>query len=298
MAYHEIECKTALNKLSKGKLPYKWDLNIYRGCLHKCQYCFALYSHKYMETGDFYKDIYVKKNIVERLEEQLSSKTWKREVVNIGGVTDSYQKVEETYQLMPDILKLFIKYKTPIIISSKSDLILRDYDLIDELSQITYVNIAATITTVDEVVRQLIEPGGVSSQRRFEMLRAFRKTNASIGVHMMPIIPYLTDTYENIDGLFAMTKAIDAHYILPGVMYLRGETRKSFFNFIAKSYPGYYTLFKDLYKKGGLDKAYKTQLYVMINTLLKHYGLSTKYKRVIDEKIHKDEGSDEQLSLF
>ena len=91
---------------------------------------------------------------------------------------------------MPDILKVFIKYKTPIIISSKSDLILRYYDLIDALSQITYVNIAATITTVDEGIRKKLEPGGVSSVRRFEMLREFRKTNASIGVHMMPIVPY------------------------------------------------------------------------------------------------------------
>ena len=172
MSYKEIQCKNASNNVS-GRLPYKWDLNIYRGCVHQCQYCFALYSHQYLEvnTDDFFKDIFVKTNIVDKLEEKLSSPSWKREVVNIGGVTDSYQKAEANYKLMPDILKLFIKYKTPIIISSKSDLILRDYDLIDELSQITYVNIAATITTTDEGVRQKLEPSGVSSARRFEMLK-------------------------------------------------------------------------------------------------------------------------------
>ena len=161
------------------------------------------------------------------------------------------QKAEATYKLMPDILRLFVKYKTPVIISSKSDLILRDYDLIDELSQITYVNIAATITTVDEGIRKKLEPGAVSSIRRFEMLREFRKTNASIGVHMMPIVPYLTDIYESVDGLFAYAKDVKAHYVLPGVLYLRGPTRKSFFNFIAKQYPFYYNIFKELYKDEG-----------------------------------------------
>ena len=299
MAYQEIECKSALNNVG-GRLPYKWDLNIYRGCVHRCQYCFALYSHQYLEasSGDFFKDIFVKTNIVDKLEEKLSSPRWKREVVNIGGVTDSYQKAEATYKLMPDILRLFIKYKTPIIISSKSDLILRDYDLIDELSQITYVNIAATITTVDEGIRNKLEPGGVSFIRRFEMLREFRKTNASIGVHMMPIVPYLTDVYESVDGLFSYAKDIEAHYVLPGVLYLRGPTRKSFFNFIAKNYPFYYNIFKELYKKGGLDKNYKDRLYMMIHSLLKKYGLSTSFSKVIKEKMNLSEEEAKQLSLF
>lgn len=88
------------------------------------------------------------------MEREPSSPTWKREVINIGGVTDSYQKAKETYQFMPQILKLLIKYKTPAIISTQSTLALRDYDLIDELSQITHIYIAATITTMDETLRK------------------------------------------------------------------------------------------------------------------------------------------------
>ena len=137
--YIEIESKTALNKLNR-KRPYGWDLNIYRGCEHNCRYCFAMYSHDYLGNNNYFEDIYIKKNIVELLEIELSKKSWKREVINIGGVTDSYQPLEERYKLMPEILKLLIKYKTPCIISTKSDLILRDYDLIDKLSKITYVN--------------------------------------------------------------------------------------------------------------------------------------------------------------
>jgi len=124
--YIEINCKTACNRINSDFLPFNWDLNIYRGCEHKCQYCFALYSHKYMDSGNFFDEIYVKKNIVDCFEKQISSKRWKKSIVNIGGVTDSYQPAEKRYKLMPEILKLCIKYKVPISLSTKSKLILRD----------------------------------------------------------------------------------------------------------------------------------------------------------------------------
>ena len=169
--FREITCTQALNTLHSRRLPYSWDLNIYRGCAHKCEYCFALYTQDYMPDNDFFDTIYIKTNVVEQLEKQLASPSWQREIVNIGGVTDSYQPIEKERKMMPDILKLLIKYRTPCIISTKSDLILRDFDLIAELASITYVNVAATITCMDENVRQKIEPGGVPSLRRFQMLK-------------------------------------------------------------------------------------------------------------------------------
>ena len=99
---------------------------------------------------------------------------------------------------MPEILRLMIKYRNPCIISTKSDLILRDYDLIVRLSEVAAVNLAATITCMDERVRTRLEPGGVPSARRFEVLRAFSETRACTGVHLMPIIPFLTDSRANL----------------------------------------------------------------------------------------------------
>jgi DNA repair photolyase len=285
--YIELECKTALNHL-KRKIPYAWDLNIYRGCKHNCRYCYALYSHECLNDSDFANNIYVKINIVEKLEAELSNKNWKREIINIGGVTDSYQPCENYYKLMPEILKLLIKYKTPAIISTKSDLILRDYDLIDELSKNTYINVAATITTMDEKIQQLIEPNAVSSLKRFAMLKTFRKTNASIGLHVMPIIPYLTDSYENLESLCRLAQDAQVHYLLPGTLYLRGKTRQSFFSFIKQSFPDKYSMLMALYKKGGADKEYKNNLYQRFNMLRDKYKISKSYSTAIKEKIHKD----------
>ena len=121
---------------------------------------------------------------------------------------------------MPQILKLLIKYKTPAIISTKSELILRDYDLIEQLSRLTYINVAETITTVDERIREKIEPGSASTTARFAVLKEFRKTNASIGLHVMPIIPFLTDHEANFTELFAHAKTCGVDYVLPGTLYL------------------------------------------------------------------------------
>ncbi|UNC92099.1 SPL family radical SAM protein [Candidatus Contubernalis alkaliaceticus] len=286
--YKEINCEIALNQL-KRRMPYSWDLNIYRGCEHGCKYCFAIYSHEYLGSDNYCKDIYVKTNIIEQLEKQLSSGNWKREIVNIGGVSDSYQPAEEHYKLMPEILRLLIKYQTPAIISTKSDLILRDYDLINELSRITYINIAATITTVDEELRKLIEPGGVESNRRFKMLKTFRETNASVGLHVMPIIPYLTDSFKNIDSLFNKAKESNVHYVLPGTLYLRGKTRRVFFDFIKKEFSGLYNHFLALYKTGGADKDYKNTLYKTVNLLRDKYSLSSSYSKPMKEKLKKIE---------
>ena len=291
----EEMCKSALNKL-KRKKTYGWDLNIYRGCQHGCKYCFAMYSHKYMNSSEFFNDIHVKTNIVDELEKELKSNSWKREIINIGGITDSYQPIENKYKIMPEILKLLIKYKTPAIISTKSKLILRDYDLIDELSRLTYVNVAETITTMDENIRKKIEPFGAKSLERFEVLKEFRKTNVSTGVHVMPIIPYITDKYENFDEMFKIARECKLDYVLPGTLYLRGTTRILFLNFIKEEFPELYDDFVVLYKNGGANKEYKNNLYSMINELRDKYNLSSSYTNPMKEKLKQSENV--QLSIF
>ncbi len=284
VSYTPITALSALNPL-KRKIPYGWDLNIYRGCQHACRYCYAMHTHPNGGEEAFFGDICVKTNIAAVLEKELQAEGWRREVINIGGVTDSYQPAEASYELMPAILRLLIKYRTPAIISTKSALILRDFDLIDELSRLTYINVAETVTTMDEDIRALIEPGSASSLERFRVLREFRKTNASTGLHVMPIIPYLTDSRDNFEQMFALAKECGVDYVLPGTLYLRGRTRPYFLQFLAQHFPAVRTSYDHLYVTGGADKTYKDGLYAMVNELRDRYGLSSSYTKPMREKL-------------
>lgn len=284
-----------MNRLNRP-MPYGWDLNVYRGCSHGCAYCFAQYTHGYLGREDFFSGILVKTNIAEQLERRLHSPSWKREVVNLGGISDSYQSAEAHYRLMPDVLRLLIRYRTPAIILTKSDLILRDYDLIAELSRLTYVNVAATVTTMDEAVRRKLEPGAPDSARRVAMLREFRKTEASVGLHAMPIIPGLTDGRQNLEALFTAARDAGVHYLLPGTLYLRGRTRPAFFDFLSREFSALHDPLKTLYRSGSAGKEYKDTLYATVNALRLRYGVSGNYSAIMREKLGR--AADTQLSLF
>ena len=291
--YIEINCKTACNRINSDFLPFRWDLNIYRGCEHKCQYCFALYSHKYMDSANFFDEIYVKKNIVELFEKQISSKRWKKSVVNIGGVTDSYQPAEKKYKIMPEILKLCIKYKVPVCLSTKSKLILRDFDLFAELANIVPVHIACTITTANEKIRQLIEPNASSIKDRFNNLKEFSKTNVNTGIFLMPIIPELTDSYNNLSMLYKTAKENNLNYIITTVLNLRGETKISFLKFVKEKLPHLYNKIKSHYKGSYVNSEYKKHIDKILNILEEKYPLKEKEINYTNY-----ENNDDQLSLF
>lgn len=293
MRYEAIHTKSALHRIAGG-IPYSYDLNVYRGCQHGCRYCFAQYSHSYLKDPDFFSTVYVKTNIAERLEQELSNPRWKREMVNLGGVTDSYQKAEETFRLMPDIWRLLIRYRTPACISTKSDLILRDFDLIAELSRVAYVGVAATVTAMDEAVQRELEPGAVSTRRRLEMLKTFSAAGIPTGLHAMPLVPHFTDSAENIDALCRAAKQAEVRYALFCGMKLTGKTCTQFFSFLERCHPELVGAFSKLYRTGHLDRDYKRALHEKIDAAMQQYGLSSNYL----PQAAKEKQCTEQLRLF
>lgn len=308
----EIKVKTALNRIKESSritLPSHWDLNIYRGCEHGCNYCYAMYSHRYLEIENgkeeneeendpfpvkelpevtncaFFQKICVKTNIAEALEKQLGAKNWRKEVINIGGICDSYQPAEAKYRLMRQVLPLMIEYRNPVTISTKSDLVLRDLDLLTELAELTYVNVAVTVTTMDKKLSALLGPLASPPEQRFSVLKAFKDTAAITGLHMMPVLPFLTDSPQNLEQILSLAAECEVDYALPGILYLRGETRKHFFDFLAYNFPGLVDPYRKLYAKGGADRAYKAELYRMLGSFMEKYHLSGDYMKPMQEKL-------------
>ncbi|MFW6262567.1 MAG: radical SAM protein [Thermotogota bacterium] len=287
----KTQVKSALHKV-KGNFPFNWDLNVYRGCGHGCVYCYALYSHDYLKDHeDFYRNIYVKENLAEVLEREFQKKSWKGEMVNLGGVTDSYQPLERQVELMPDILRVFIKYRNPLTISTKSHLILRDIDLYTQLASLTHVNISVTVTTPNDAIKKHIEPFASKSKDRFKVLKGFSRTPVSTGLHVMPIIPFLTDDEEDLEQLFQMAAENRVDYLLTGKLYLRGKTRPRFIDFMRQQYPEHFAPFSKVFTNEEAKQQYTRKLYEKINRLRRKYTISSGYK-------HPVSASYGQLSLF
>lgn len=295
MKYSYITCKTALHQIRKSAKPYHYDLNIYRGCEHKCQYCFAMYTHQYLNNNHYFDEVFIKENIAEVLDQELAKKKT-QEVINIGGVCDSYQPIEKKTQLMRKVLKVCIQHKTPIIISTKSTLILRDLDLIKQLASLTAVNIAFTVTFMDEHIRKCVEPNTSPCKERMDALAIIKKeTDAIVGVHIMPIVPYLNDSLQNLEAIYKRAESIGADYVLPGTLYLRGHTRQQFFSMIDASFPQLKKPLWDLYTYGD-KKTYKQELYKTINILKKQYHANHNYHKPLQDKLKQTDYV--QLSLF
>lgn len=275
MEYIAIQCKSAIRKV-RGGMPYRHDVNIYRGCEHGCLYCYALYSHDYLDDEKFYDHIYYKENIVDVLEKEISKKSWNKDIINFGSVSDSYQPCEKELCLMREVLKLMIRYQNPINISTKSTLILRDLDLLAELSKVAAVNITCSVTCADETIQKIIEPHASTSLERMKVLQIIKqKTNASVGILMMPIIPYITDSYENMEAIYQLAKQIGLDYVVPGTLYLRGKTKPYFLNSIRQYDENLYWKLKQLYPKGSCLKEYKIDIYKRLKTIRKEYQLES-----------------------
>src|SRR4051794_39832062 len=206
--YRETLCKSALNQVSG--MPFRWSLNPYRGCVHGCHYCYARASHTYLGMNaddDFETKIVVKSNMPEVLRQELRRRSWTRERVAIGTATDAYQPCEGRYRLTRHCLEALRDHDTPVSIVTKSTLILRDLDLLAELAQGPGATVYFTITTVDDGLWRLIEPGTPPPLKRLKVLRRLSSEGVRCGVFLAPILPGITDSAESIEAVAAAAKA-------------------------------------------------------------------------------------------
>lgn len=148
--YRQITCKSALNRVQG--MPFARSLNPYRGCAHGCHYCFARPTHRFFELGigdDFTGIVYVKTNLAEVLAGELSRPRWKRETVAVGTATDPYQPAEGSYRLTHSALEQFARFRTPVSLLTKNSMIVRDLDVLQELSEATDLSVCFSMPTVD-----------------------------------------------------------------------------------------------------------------------------------------------------
>jgi DNA repair photolyase len=296
----EIQSKTILNHVKQPDTYFglKYNMNLYRGCQHQCIYCDS--RSECYQIGNF-AEIHVKVNAIDLLTEALPRKRVKG-TIGFGSMNDTYMPVEKVYKMTGRALEVIADHKFPIHIITKSDLVLRDIDILREIKK-TYAAISFTITTVDDDLAKRIEPGAPPSSARFAAMRTLADAGIHTGVTMMPILPFLEDTVENITRLVEMAHDSGAAYILPSFgMTLRTGSREYYYNKLDQLFPGVKQ--KYMHRYGGNYECNSSdwrELDQVFQELVYKYGIATRMPIFTPQKIKKD-GKDsdkkEQLVLL
>jgi DNA repair photolyase len=231
-----------------------------------------------LDTEQFFDDIFIKTNVAEALSADFSRRSWTGDPVNICGVTDGYQPLEKEYVLMPKIIETFIRHRNPMIITTKSTLLLRDIDLLKELNKVAGVNVQVSVSALDEIIRKKTEPFAPPSVERLGMIGELNKWGIPCGVLMMPIIPHLTDNIENLDAIFKTAKENGAKTIIPQVLHLRGNAKNVFFNYVRSLFPGLESRIKPLYNGAYVNKNYLETFYQKVASIRKKYNFPSDHR--------------------
>ncbi|GAB3185989.1 Rv2578c family radical SAM protein [Nesterenkonia halophila] len=259
VTFHEVAAKTALNRVpSQSAMPFDWTINPTRGCLHQCVYCFARKTHEYLDLDsgrDFDSQIIVKTNIAEVLRAELSRPSWTREHVALGTNSDPYMRAEGRYRLMPGVIRALAESGTPFSILTKGPLLKRDLPLLQEAAQLVPVSVAVSLAMVDPQLQQRIEPGTPDPRARLGLIRSITDAGLECSVLAMPILPWLSDAPEQVDGLHAALSDAGASDVTAGALHLRPGAREWFLQWLAREHPELVGRYRRLYREGSYAAA-------------------------------------------
>lgn len=289
-----IPTKTILQRASHSEewFGIDYNMNLYKGCCHKCIYCDNRSNCYQVEDFD---RVRAKQNEIEILNQELKSKR-RRGVIGIGAMSDTYNPFEKEYQITRKALKLISYYNFGISIETKSDLIVRDIDLFKEINSKSDLILKFTITTADDSLSKIIEQGVCVSSKRLEAMKKLSNEGLFVGTLLTPIIPFITDSEENIKEVIRLSHDNGAKFVFSmGGVTLRENQREYFYQELDKSFLGlkekYIRTFGNNYFCYSLNKNLKN---VFISEC-KKYGLLYKMEDII--KAYKKNDEIEQLSF-
>lgn len=284
---------------AKGILSSDNGMNLYRGCTHGCIYCDSR-SRCYQFTHDF-EDIEVKQNAPQLLEHSLRSKR-KKCMIGTGAMCDPYMHCEEQLELTRRCLELIDRYEFGLAIQTKSDRILRDLDLLKSINRKAKCVVQMTLTTYEEELCRILEPKVCTTKRRFEVLQIMRENGIPTVVWMSPILPFINDTRENVEGILSYCIQAEVYGIINFGMglTLRDGNREYFYDALDRHFPGMRERYHEKYGYAyEVTSARNRELMELFYAECKRHGIESNVGRIF-EYLHEfpENRGYEQLSLF
>jgi DNA repair photolyase len=278
--YFLLPAKSILNHCDSNRVPFSWTVNPYRGCEFGCHYCYARYTHEFMDLGtqDFEKKIYVKLDAGPLAGRDLDSEKAHGEHIAIGTATDPYQPAEREFGATRAILEQMAESKgLSVSITTKSDQVLRDVDLLHLIAEHSTISVNLSITTMRRGLARILEPRAPRPDLRMRAVQELRQAGISAGVFAMPILPGITDQDEDLDTLACAARDAGAQWFAASVLFLMPSALKQFLPFLDQRFPKRAKLYREWYCRNPYaPETYRKEIAARVAALRRKYGLGSR----------------------
>jgi DNA repair photolyase len=275
--YFALEARTILNRESSGRMPFAWTVNPYRGCEFGCKYCYARYTHEFMEMRDgldFERRIYAKLGAPALLRDELLRARDHGLPIALGTATDPYQPAEKHLCITRRMLDVLAGFEgLQLSITTKGVLILRDLDLLQRVCAKNVLRVHMTVTTTSERMARLLEPKAPPPAKRLAAVAKLVGAGIHAGVLAAPVLPGLTDSARNLDRLAQQAAAAGARFFGVSPLFLMPSAMKQFMPFLEGRFPHLVPRYRKLYGRSAyVPEGYKRELAKLAAATKARYG--------------------------
>lgn len=284
--FRTLETRSLLNRTVSKRVPWMtWTINPYRGCEFGCRYCYARYTHEFMERRDpelFEREIYIKQNAAWLLRQELNQ-VRPGEYIALGTATDPYQPIERSARVTRSLLEVFAGQSGfSLGIVTKSTLIERDIDLLTRIAARNSLTLHLTITTPHAKLARILEPRAPRPDLRFRTVSRLRAAGLEVGILCSPLMPGLTDTLPALDGMARRAQKAGASFFAAQPLFLKPCSKPVFLRFIHEHFPELEKSYLTRYgEKAFVSKAYSQRVAALVRAVVKKHGLHPRFAEAL-----------------
>jgi DNA repair photolyase len=287
VTYYRLPVRSLLNRVDSRRVGFEWSINPYRGCEFGCQYCYARYTHEYMEleATEFERRIYVKEDAAARLRAELVPERVLGQHIAIGAATDPYQPAERQFGVTRAILEVLLEFartlpprSISLSITTKSNLVLKDLDLLSAVAQWQRLYVNLSVTTVSARLARVLEPRAPRPDLRLEAVRKLNEAGVPAGVFAAPVLPGITDRPGDLEALAQAAADAAAKWLCSNVVFLMPSSQKKFFPFLADKFPRLLKQYRKWYARSAYaPEEYRRKISARMNELRAQHKLSGRW---------------------